>query len=654
MNAIIGTAGLVVSIVGSISGIISYLFGIRAKDAKSIRRSGGFVVLVFAGALISTGAMQHGLLTHDFSLSNVASNSSRETPLLYQITGMWSSLAGSILLWATILALYLVLVLFKYRKRELDVAFGWAMVVGLVVAGFFFIMMATSANPFLTLAHPPIDGSGPNPLLQNYPLVAFHPPMLYMGYVGFTVPFAFGIASLISNRSDTTFARETRYWALVAWIFLTLGIFLGAWWSYQVLGWGGYWAWDPVENSAFLPWLFGTAYLHSSMSGSRGGNMKIWNIGLLVATFSMTILGTFFTRSGVLQSVHAFSGSTLGPILIIFFAFVTVVSFGLIAWRASSMRASSFSATGINRDGTYLVNNLLFSAFAGIVLLGTTFPLLAQAINNSIVSVGPPFFNAFTAPLGLALLFFMTVSPFVPYTHISIKSLFNELFVPLMMGLLAMAIAVFLGSRDKGLIAAYGFGTFALTGSLKKMIGVLLSRRGQKQSFSVRAHLMGGLIAHIGVAVVAIALATSTAFGVRGEVKISPFQSAYFQGHKLTYEGVSTLVTPAKTSLRAAIMIDGRGPFYPAISQFGTNSQVVGTPSVSAGILRDVSVTLDSPPQSAKSQVIIGVVVEPLVSWLWIGGVIMGLGGGLALLGSLRFKSKVPQINQLKGEAVGV
>ena len=626
MNSVLGTVGLVVSLAGAIAGIFQYLWGIHRQSPATIRSARGMVVLVALGALASTVAMQHALLTHDFSLVYVAENSSKETPLLYQITGMWSSLAGSILLWAAILSGYLLVVALRARRRDPDAAFAWTMVVGLVVAAFFFALMLHSANPFITTAHPLVDGAGPNPLLQDYPLVAFHPPMLYLGYVGFTIPFAFGIASLITGRSDMEFARQTRYWALIAWVFLTLGIFLGAWWSYQVLGWGGYWAWDPVENAAFLPWLCGTAYLHSSMSANRGGNLRIWNISLLVATFCLTILGTFFTRSGVLQSVHSFSGSTLGPDLIGFFAFASLVSIGLIAWRLPMLRSGAFSRVGISRDAAFIINNLLFSALAAVILLGTTFPLLAQAVNGEVVSVGPPFFNSFSAPLALALLFFMTVSPFLPARDVSWRLAFEKVFPFLAIAMATVLAAVVLGLRDKGVIAAYGFGAFALSGAVSRMVSQL-KRLSRGSSLSARAAALGSSLAHLGVGIVAIALATSTAFGVRTELKLSPFSSGYFQGHRFTYQGVTTLVTPSRSSLRASILIDGTGPYLPQISQFGTNTQVIGTPSVKTGITEDIYLTLDSPPQSSGGAVMLGVVVEPLVSWLWVGGAVMGVGG---------------------------
>ena len=646
MNALVGTVGLVISLAGALGGILQYLWGIRQHRRATIRSAGGMVVLVGLGALVSTVAMQHALLTHDFSLVYVAENSSRETPLLYQITGMWSSLAGSILLWAAVLSAYLVVVVIRARRREPDEAFAWTMVVGLIVAAFFFALMLHAANPFITNAHPPVDGSGPNPLLQDYPLVAFHPPMLYLGYVGFTVPFAFGIASLISGRSDIEFARQTRYWATVAWVFLTLGIFLGAWWSYQVLGWGGYWAWDPVENAAFLPWLCGTAYLHSSMSASRGGNLRIWNISLLVATFCLTILGTFFTRSGVLQSVHSFSGSTLGPDLIGFFAFATLASIGLIAWRLPLLRSGGFSRVGVGRDGAFLINNLLFSALAAVILLGTAFPLLAQALNGQVVSVGPPFFDTFSAPLALALLFFMTVSPFLGSREVSLRVAFDRVFPYLVIALVVVLTSIALGLRDKGVIAAYGFGAFALSGTVARMTGQL-KRSTRRGSIRRKVAVLGGSFAHLGVAIVAIALATSTAFGVRGELKLTPFTSAYFHGHRFTYQGVSTRVTPSRTSLRSAILIDGSGPYLPEISQFGTNTQVVGTPSVKTGLTEDIYLTLDSPPQSTGGPIMLGVVIEPIVSWIWIGGAVMGLGGLATVVQALGRRRRVSEADEL-------
>ena len=277
----------------------------------------------------------------------------------------------------------------RFRTRVTDPLVAWATVTTYVVAAFFFGLMLGPANPFKSFnTFPGYDGPGPNPLLQNHPLMAIHPPMLYLGYVGFTVPFAFAIASLITGRMGEGWLIETRRWTLFAWGFLSVGIVLGAWWSYEVLGWGGYWAWDPVENASFLPWLTGTAYIHSVMVQERRGMLRVWNLSLLCATFALTILGTFITRSGVLESVHAFTESAVGPMILTFFALIVVVTVGLIGWRGDRLRSPGSIDSPFSREGAFLANNVLFGGFAFVVLFGTVFPLFVEAINGDRVSVG--------------------------------------------------------------------------------------------------------------------------------------------------------------------------------------------------------------------------------------------------------------------------
>ena len=294
--------------------------------------------VMLVGALVAVGAMEHALLTHNFTLVFVAQNNSTVTPLLYSVTGMWSALAGSILLWGFILSVVSSVFVWRYRTQAQDSVIRYATLVLYIVSAFFFGLMLGPANPFVTQPGA-TQGLGPNSLLQDNPLVAIHPPLLYVGFVVFTVPFAFAIGMLATGRVGDRWQIECRRWTLVAFTFLSVGIVLGAWWSYQVLGWGGFWGWDPVENAALLPWLCGTAYLHSVLVQERRGLMRVWNLSLSIATFALTILGTFLTRSGVINSVHAFSESSLGPLLIGFFFAVVIVGFGLIAWRGDRLRS---------------------------------------------------------------------------------------------------------------------------------------------------------------------------------------------------------------------------------------------------------------------------------------------------------------------------
>ncbi len=428
MNAAIGESAVVLGLVASIVGVITLAIGLVRGRTPLLRAGRTYTWLILAGAVLAAFAMERGLLTNDFSLKYVAANGGRATPLLFKITGMWSALEGSIILWtsswpatsrswststATAGAI-------RWSAGRRSSATSWS--------AFFFMLMVGPANPFHTLGRPyPTDGPGPNPLLQNHPLVAFHPPMLYLGFVGFTIPFAFAVASLITGRMGEGWLVETRRWTLFAWGFLTIGIILGAWWSYEVLGWGGFWAWDPVENASFLPWLTGTAYLHSVMVQERRGMLRLWNLSLLLATFSLTILGTFLTRSGVLDSVHAFTTSGIGPTILAFFAVVVAVTVGLIAWRGDRLRSPGTIDSPVSREGAFLANNLLFAGFAFVVLLGTVFPLLAEAINNQRISVGSPYFDRMTMPLVVALLFLMAVAPVLPWRKASAELLRHRL-----------------------------------------------------------------------------------------------------------------------------------------------------------------------------------------------------------------------------------
>ncbi|HEX2038883.1 MAG TPA: cytochrome c biogenesis protein CcsA, partial [Acidimicrobiales bacterium] len=410
MNAVVGLGAVLLGFLAAVGGLVTVVAGLVKGRPVLLRTGRVYAWLVLAGAVVAVVAMQRALLTHDFSLQYVAENNSRSTPVLFSITGMWSALEGSILLWALVLAGYLAAMVRHFRDRAGDRLVGWATATVFVVVIFFFGLMLGPANPFREVAGAvPSDGPGPNPLLQQHVLVAFHPPLLYLGYVGFTVPFAFAVAALVTGRVGEGWLVETRRWTLFAWGFLTAGIVLGSWWSYEVLGWGGFWAWDPVENASFLPWLTATAFVHSVMVQERRGVLRVWNLSLLVATFSLTILGTFLTRSGVLDSVHAFTESSIGPAILGFFALVVAVGVGLIGWRGDRLRSTGAIEAPVSRESAFLANNVLFAAFAFVVLLGTVFPLLAEAIDGERISVGRPYFDRMTTPIALVLLFLMAV-----------------------------------------------------------------------------------------------------------------------------------------------------------------------------------------------------------------------------------------------------
>jgi len=631
MNVALGTAGVVLGFVSSIFGIITISLGLARREPYLVRLSRNFAVLVLIGAVLAFVIMERALLTNDFTVQFVFDNGSTRTPFPYNIAALWSALEGSIILWTAILAGYLMIVVTKFRTRLDDPLVGWALLVMFAVSAFFFFLMAGPANPFVSVT-PPIgyDGPGPNPLLQNHILMAVHPPMLYLGYVGFTVPFAFAVAALATGRLGEGWLVETRRWTLFAWGFLTLGILLGAWWSYEVLGWGGYWAWDPVENASLLPWLTGTAYLHSVMVQERRGMLRVWNLSLLCATFALTILGTFITRSGVLDSVHAFTESAIGPAILVFFALIVTVSVGLIGWRGDRLRSPGRIDSPLSREGAFLANNVLFGAFAFVVLLGTMFPLLVESFNGEQLSVGTPYFNRMLTPIGLCLLFLMAVAPVLPWRKASGELLRERLLWPAWIGAGTLVLALALGARGVAPLVAFGLAGFGGGSALRQI--VLATRRQGWRGFVGRAN--GGMIVHLGVVLIAVALAASSSYVKQGEFTLAKGESATIAGHTITYVGPSRVVLPNSERTQVGVLIDGTGPWEPALTQFGSASSLIGTPSVSTSPVNDVMVTLLALPETDDDPVSIRVIVQPLVMWLWIGGGVMAFGTILAAIPS--------------------
>ena len=383
MTATLGSAAIALGFAASLLGAATILYAQLTGRREPLRTVTLHVGLIAVSVVVAVIAMEIAILTNDFSVRYVAENGRIGTPLLYKIATLWGALEGSILLWALILVGYLVVVTVRFRRRIDDAMVRWALLVMFAVTLFFFGLMLGPADPFVEVANPPDNGPGLNPLLQNNAFMAFHPPMLYLGYVGFTVPFAFAIAALVTGRVGEGWLLETRRWTVFAWGFLTFGIVLGAWWSYETLGWGGYWAWDPVENASFLPWLTGTAFIHSVMVQERRGMLRVWNLSLVCATFALTILGTFLTRSGVIASVHAFTESGIGPTLLGFFAVIVVLVVALVGWRGDELRSVGQIDSPRSREAAFLANNVVFAAFAFVVLLGTVWPLIIEAVNGN-------------------------------------------------------------------------------------------------------------------------------------------------------------------------------------------------------------------------------------------------------------------------------
>jgi cytochrome c-type biogenesis protein CcmF len=628
MNAALGSAGVVLGLTACVLGVFVAALGQRRQRDDLLRTARPLAFFALGGGVIATLAMERALITRDFTVQYVYDHGSSRTPALFNVATMWSALEGSLLLWALVLAGYIALVAHRHRTRLTDPIVGWAMLVLFVAGGFFFGLLAGPADPF-GIARPAIgyDGPGPNPLLQNHILVAFHPPMLYLGYIGFTVPFAFAIAALVTGRVGEGWLGDTRRWTLFAWAFLTAGIILGAWWSYEVSGWGGYWAWDPVENASLLPWLTGTAYLHSVMVQERRGMLRVWNIALLCATFALTILGTFLTRSGVLESVHAFSESSIGTAFLSFFGVIVVVTIGLIGWRGDRLRAPGRIDSPLSREGSFLANNVLFAAFAFVVLLGTVFPLVVEAVSDDQLSVGEPYFNRMTMPVGLLLLFLMAMAPVLPWRKASTELLRVRLFWPAVAGTAALVVAVALGARGLAPLLAFGLGGFAAGAAVRQL--ALATRRQGWRGLVGRTN--GGMVVHLGVVLIAVAFAASQSYLHEAELTLDAGQAASVAGHSVEFLGLEEQTDEAKTSFVARVRVDGDRVFAPRINQFTFGGQSIGTPSVRVGPTEDVYLSLLRLPEGDGDPVTLRVVVQPLISWLWVGGGLMVVGTALAI-----------------------
>ena len=630
MNATLGSMGVLLGLAGGIAGIVALVVGLVTGRTAVLRTGTVYVWMVLAGAVIAFLAMERALLTHDFSLRYVAENGSRSTPTMYTAASLWSRLEGSILLWALVLAGYGAAMAWRFRDRRNDPIVAWATLAVLAVSVFFFALLVGPANPFGQVSPVPADGPGPNPLLQNHPLMLIHPPLLYLGYVGFTVPFAFAVAALVTGRLGEGWLIETRRWTLFAWGCLTTGIALGAWWSYEVLGWGGFWAWDPVENASLLPWLTATAYLHSVMVQERRGMLRVWNLSLLCATFALTILGTFLTRSGVLDSVHAFSSGSVGGWTLGFFGLIVVVVVGLIGWRGDRLRSPGTIDSPVSREGAFLVNNLLFAAFAFVVLLGTVFPLVTEALQDDRITVGRPYFDRMAAPIAVCLLFLMAVAPVLPWRKASAETLRDRMQWPLTFAVAVAVVLVALGFRGWLALLAFFLGGLGGGSAVRQLI--LATRRNGWRGLVGRTN--GGMVVHLGVVLIAVAFAASAAYASRAEVTLEVGESAEVGGHRVTYLGSETrrfaATNPKVGVTRARVQVDGGRVFAPAITQYRFQAQGIGTPSVRTGLVDDVYTTLVEAPAEPGGPATIGVLIHPLTTWLWIGAGLMALGTALA------------------------
>jgi cytochrome c-type biogenesis protein CcmF len=590
----------------------------------------------FIFVTIAFGCLAYSFITNDFSVLNVATNSNSQLPLHYRLAATWGSHEGSLLLWALMLALWTAAVSLFSRHLPEEMLARVLSVMGIVSVGFLLFMLLTS-NPFTRLFPVPPDGRDLNPLLQDPAMVA-HPPMLYMGYVGFSVAFAFAIAALIGGRLDATWARWSRPWTTIAWIFLTCGIALGSFWAYYELGWGGWWFWDPVENASFMPWLVGTALIHSLAVTEKRGGFKSWTVLLAITAFSLSLLGTFLVRSGVLTSVHAFAADPQrGVFILAFLVLIIGGSLVLFAWRAKQVGlGGKFDL--VSRESLLLSNNVLLTVAAGSVLLGTIYPLFVDALGWGKLSVGPPYFNLVFVPLMAPAMFLMGIGPIARWKKASLPDLLTRVRWAFVISVLSAVALPFVFGQWKWLVSlGWLLAIWIVSTVFINIWERIRITSGQLTTFqklrSQSRSYYGMQVAHLGVAVFIIGVAMVTGYQVEQDVRMERGDVVRAGGYEFRFNGTTRSAGPNYQADRAEIIVSKNGSeierMYPEKRNYNARGDVMTETAIDSGLFRDLYVSLGEPiGLNAWS---VRVYYKPFVGWIWGGALLMALGGGLAL-----------------------
>ncbi len=634
----IGLYALILALSLSLVQSLLPVIGARTGDARlmetgTVTATGGFVLLA-----ISFSALTTAYVTSDFSVANVFENSHSLKPMLYKVTGVWGNHEGSMLLWVLILGLFGALVALFGRDLPASLKANVLAVQAWISSAFLLFILFTS-NPFARLAPAPMEGRDLNPILQDIGL-AIHPPLLYLGYVGFSIAFSFAVAALIDGRIDAAWARWVRPWTLVAWVFLTAGIAMGSYWAYYELGWGGWWFWDPVENASFMPWLSGTALLHSAVVMEKRSALKIWTILLAILTFSLSLLGTFLVRSGVLTSVHAFATDPERGIFILMILCLFIGgSLTLFAMRASTLESGGLFAP-ISREGALVFNNLFLTTAAATVLIGTLYPLVLEVITGEKISVGAPFFDLTFGPLMVPLLFALPFGPLLAWKRGDLLAAAQRLYFAIGAVMFTVIVAVAVTSGTK-ILAAFGFGlaVWLLVGSLTDLYGranfaKVGWRKGLSRLKGLPRSAFGTVLAHFGVGVLVLGVVTVSSFETEDVLSMAPGDSVDVGGYTLRYEGIAPRQGPnfEEQVGTFALSRDGRDAgtlesakrFYPARQ----------APTTEAGIhtrwFSQLYISLGDPADDGSSTVV-RIWYKPFITLIWIGSVLMALGGVISL-----------------------
>ncbi len=649
----IGNFAVILVFVFSAYAALSGVIGAKTENRKLVRSSERAVIVAFAMITLAIVALWTLLLTDSFNVAYVAAHSNRDLPFFYKFSSLWSGQEGSLLFWGWLLSIYSIICVLQNRNRH-RAMMPYVIAVLMTTQCFFAILDLFAANPFATLAvasagggmqpFAPADGSGLNPLLQ-YPMMVIHPVMLYLGYVGFIVPFAFAIAAMSTKQLGDTWIKTTRRWTMVAWFFQSCGILLGAAWAYHVLGWGGYWGWDPVENASLMPWLMGTAFLHSVMIQEKKGMLKVWNMVLVILTFFLCIFGTFLTRSGVVSSVHAFAQSSIGNYFVVFMALILAVSFTLLFDRLKYLKSENQLDSVVSRESSFLFNNLILLAACFAVFWGTMFPVISEAVKGVKITVGAPYFNRINVPIALFLLFLTGVGPLFAWRHTSIKSLKKNFLLPVVLSL-ALGVGLFVaGMRDVYALMCFMlclFVTVTIVAEFYK--GARARGKSAGEDFLTalvnlthrNTRRYGGYLIHFGIVLVFMGIA-GAAFNQQARADMAVGQRATIGPYTLQCDAIDSADNPNYSSQRATLTVFKNGvkqnyTLYPEQRLYKASGQPTTEIALHSTPQEDLYVVFSGTVNSNKA--IIQVFLNPLVLWIWIGGLVVVFGTIVAMIPS--------------------
>lgn len=642
----------------SLYTVASSLIGARYKHRDLVESGRNSAISIFILLIIVSLSLVYELVNTNFNLRYVALNTSTDLPTIYRFTALWAGQAGSLLLWCLVLSFFSSIVVFFSNKRDLDYQ-PYVVVVLYTVLAFFLYLITFVENPFALLPFTPNEGRGLNPILQNG-YMAIHPVTLYLGYVGLTIPFAFGMAALISGRLSDAWIRHSRRWTILAWTFLSVGLLLGARWAYLELGWGGYWAWDPVENAAFMPWLTATAFLHSVMIQERNGMLRKWNIILLIITFFLTLFGTFITRSGIISSVHSFAQSDIGPLFLGFISFVLIFSFGIFLYRRKELESEENFDSIISRESAFIFNNLLFLGAAFTVFLGTIFPIISEAVTGEKILVGPPFFNKVNVPIGLVLIFLMGVGPLISWRKATPENLKKNFLIPLIVGLIVGTVLFALKIRDITALLSFSFCGFVVATVVTEFYkGVSVrSSRGENIFVSLTTMISrnnrryGGYIVHLGVVLIVIGITASSTFNSEVQATLNTGESFAVGEYELTFVKLETYTNDAKNGTKAVLLLSTGGKtidtVYPEknIYRYEGNREINKETEVSlrSTYKDDLYIILSN--VNSNTNATFRAIINPMVSWIWAGGFVVLFGALITMMPKFS-KRRVPSIENM-------